>query len=195
MRAKTVRLMFFRLLDAGMSARQAPEALWDVLVLAGIMPRTEDKTKFSRHWPTPFTVKRMNVERGIIAEIAAGEKLLSCDDRSVTGAGDAATKMDRERFAFGFFHNKDGPGSKILFEALGIVELLGGAATDEKNGIDTILARIVIVLNLAREQEGKPPITVNDLWRKFGLTMSDSVCAWVLASVYTSTGFCGRLKP
>ena len=53
-------------------------------------------------------------------------------DSSAAMAGDEATKIGKSRFALGFFAAADGPGSPVLFAALGIIDSLGGSAEATK---------------------------------------------------------------
>ena len=167
--------MFFSLLSAGVSPNKAPDTLYDILTSARLVPAEPGaKSRFMRQWPARSTVQNMNVERGMLAEMDACEKLLAQPDGGAALGTDEATKCGGSRFAIGFCANVDGPGSNIFDCALGVEAMAGGTAEDERDAVLRLLGSLAKHYNLSRAAKHEELVTVEDLLVKFGATMSDS---------------------
>ena len=70
-------------------------------------------------------------------------------------AMDEAQKLGRSRFALGSFSEADGPGSQILFSALGVIDSLGGTADATAEAVTDLLTREDALTQW--EEPPKPP--------------------------------------
>jgi hypothetical protein len=142
----TVRLIYYTLLAKGTSTRQVQGVVSEILTILGV--------PFDR-LPGKTTAIRMNAERGFVMSIDATAKLLHVKDHFAAFSSDEATKYGHSRFVLGAFINSNGPGSKIVFVALGVVDMPGGLAIDEAEAIEFMLAQLAAHENLFRQIRAK----------------------------------------
>jgi hypothetical protein len=165
----TVRLIYYTLLYNGVSPAQVQGVIGRVLKLVGIT---------AQKLPGTTCARLMQAEMAVVADFQAAEKLLQVPDGKAAIAGDEATKIGRSRFALGFFASTDGPGSPILFAALGVLDAIGGKAEQTKEAICTLLTRLAdnkTLLDKFCAVSGESvPTKMKDLLKKFGCSMSDS---------------------
>ena len=173
-----LRLMFMSALSAGVSPEKAPDMVWDILALLGLLPtEPTESAKYARSWPSVSLVRTMHLEIGALSNIHVSDVLLNVVQQSAAIAMDEATKIGRSRFALGFFCNKDGPGSEILFYALGVLDLLGNTSEDELAAVREKLETLCEDQNMARKFRGlseEERVSVDDLLKKIGASMTDS---------------------
>jgi hypothetical protein len=129
----TIRLVYYTLLSNGVAPGNCRVVVGTTLKLLGI---------HAARLPGEKTARLMNLERSTLSDMQAADLLLNQDDGRAQLAGDEATKLGKSRFGLGFFCEEDGPGSPILFAALGVIDTLGGTAEATTEAITTLLDRI-----------------------------------------------------
>ena len=168
----TIRTIYYTLLKNEMSPGRCHIVVGSILKKMNI---TYDRL------PQKAAAILMNLERSALVDMHAARTLAGQEDGSVAMAGDEATKLGKSRFALGMFMSEDGPGSPILFAALGIIDSLGGSAEATKEAIVTLLERLSGNLQILRRHLGEDydadGDNIDELLKKFRATMSDSCMA------------------
>jgi phage shock protein A len=167
--ADTVRLIYYTQLQNGVAAENVKATVVDILRVLGISHGA---------LPGPGCTRLMNMELAIGADFDAAELLLRIEDGRGALAGDEAAKLGKSRFALGAFSEVDGPGSPIMFAALGVVDALGGTAVETTAAIKELLQRLTDNHRLLQSFTEESVTTVlDDFVKKFSATMSDSCAA------------------
>ena len=167
----TIRMIYYTLLHCSVAPASCRHIVGTTLKLLGIK---------ADRLPGEKTARLMNLERSAACDMHAAELLLKHGEGEAAFAGDEATKMGKSRFALGFFANEDGPGSPIIFAALGVIDSLGGTAAATTEAITTLLTRIANNHSILKRLKGDTDDTkLENLLRTFQASMSDSCAAQV----------------